>query len=139
MLLDVNVLVALSTTRHVNHAAATARFMQLDSWATCPTTEAGLLRLLLNERVVGRRATGAEALAQLKQMRSSPKWRFITDQTSLAQPAIDMRVLVGYRQVTDLQLINLAANSGTRLATFDMALCESLAPEDQRWVEFWGA
>ena len=131
MLLDVNVLLALTWDQHVHHAVAHERFRELERWSTCPVTEAGLLRLLLTEQVVGRRVTGAEALGQLEAIRAAPGWSFIEDAVSLAAPTIDTRVLMGRRQVTDLQLVNLAAANRTRLATFDAALKESLMAVDQ--------
>lgn len=139
MLLDVNVLLALSWDQHIHHAAAHANFAELDSWSTCPTTEAGLLRLLLTEQVVGRKVSGAEALGQLAAIRAVPGWRFLDDAGSLAEPVIDTRVLMGRRQVTDLQLVNLAASCETQLATFDAGLRDSLVPDDQRWVRIWSA
>ncbi len=44
---------------------------------------------------------------------------------------------MGRRQVTELQLINLAAAHGTTLATFDAALRDSLMPTDQHLVNLW--
>lgn len=137
MLLDVNVLLALTWDQHVHHAIAHERFAELDRWSTCPVTEAGLLRLLLTEQVVGRKVAGGEALGQLEAIRRVPGWRFLADATSLAEPVIDTRVLMGRRQVTDLQLVNLAAAHETALATFDAGLRASLAPGDQRWVTVW--
>lgn len=62
---------------------------------------------------------------------------FLDDSASLAEPVIDTRVLMGRRQVTDLQLVNLAATHDTKLATFDAGLRDSLVPADQRWVSVW--
>lgn len=137
MLLDVNVLLALSWDQHIHHEIAHERFAALESWSTSPVTEAGLLRLLLTERVVGRKVSGAEALAQLTAMHHVAGWAFLQDTDSLVTPAIDTRVLMGRRQVTDLQLVNLAAVNGTQLATFDAALRDSLMPADQKWVHVW--
>ncbi|MFT4229452.1 MAG: PIN domain-containing protein [Microbacterium sp.] len=139
MLLDVNVLLALTWDQHIHHEVAHERFAELSGWSTCPATEAGLLRLLLTEQVVGRKVDGAEALGQLAAMRRVAGWSFIPDSASLAEPVIDSRVLIGRRQVTDLQLVNLAAANGTRLATFDARLRASLVPDDQRWVAVWSS
>lgn len=139
MLLDVNVLLALSWDQHIHHAAAHANFAELDTWSTCPATESGLLRLLLTEQLVGRAVSGAEALGQLAAIRSVPGWRFLDDAGSLAIPLIDTRVLMGRRQVSDLQLVNCAASHETSLATFDAGLRDSLVPRDQRWVRVWSA
>lgn len=138
MLLDVNVLLALSWDQHVHHVLAHERFAALTEWSTCPTTEAGLVRLLMTEPVVGRKVTGNEALGQLVELREVAGWSFLADTESLASPGVDTRVLMGRRQVTDLQLVNLAAANDTQLVTFDAALRDSLVPEDRRWVTVWG-
>jgi toxin-antitoxin system PIN domain toxin len=139
MLLDVNVLLALSWDQHIHHEAAHERFADLDGWSTSPITEAGLLRLLLTEQVMGRKVSGSEALGQLAAIRRVTGWTFLADTESLAAPVIETRVLMGRRQVTDLQLVNSAAAHQTRLATFDAALRDSLTAEDQQWVSVWSA
>lgn len=135
VLFDVNVLVALSLPAHVHHRAAHRALADLRSWATTPLTEAALVRLLMQPQVAGVPLTGADALGILAGMRGDPRWRFIPDTSSLADPTIEPAVLMGHRQVTDLHLVNLAAASGCVLATFDAALAASLAPEDRRYVE----
>lgn len=137
MLLDANVLLALSWDQHVHHQVAHERFVALERWSTCPVAEAGLLRLFLTEQVVGRKVTGAEALGQLGAIRRTPGWSFLADTSSLAAPVIDTRVLMGRKQVTDLQLVNLAAANDVPLATFDAVLRDSLVPQDRRWVDVW--
>lgn len=139
MLLDINVLLALTWDQHIHHEAAHERFTELNYWSTCPTTETGLLRLLLTEKVVGRKVSGGEALGQLEALRLVPGWNFIADSVSLAEPLIDTHVLMGRRQVTDLQLVNLAAANNTKLATFDAGLKTSLMPGDQHWVTVWSS
>ena len=139
MLLDINVLLALTWDQHIHHQVAHGRFAELETWSTCPVTEAGLVRLLLTEAVVGRRVSGAEALGQLDAIRTVPGWSFLADTTSLADPVIDTRVLMGRRQVTDLQLVNLAAAHDVAVATFDANLSGSLVPKDRRWVTVWTA
>ena len=139
MLLDVNVLLALTWRQHIHHEVAHERFAALDSWSTCSVTESGLLRLLLTEAVVGRRLRGREALDQLAAIRKVSGWSFLPDATSLAEERIDTRVLIGRRQVTDLHLVNLAAHHDVQLVTFDASLKSSLVPADQRWVTVWSA
>lgn len=137
VLLDVNVLLALSWDQHVHHAAATERFGRLATWRTTACTEAGLVRLLLTPAVVGRAVSGADALDHLAALRAAPGWGWLADDSSLAAPLVDVRVLMGRRQVTDLQLINLAAANEVTLATFDAGLREWLVPDDRHWVEIW--
>lgn len=139
MLLDVNVLLALSWDQHVHHAVAHERFPALSEWSTCSVTESGLVRLLLTPQVVGRTVTGAEALAQLEAIRRVTGWVFLDDSTSFAAPSIDLRVLMGRRQVTDLHLVNLAATHGVKLVTFDASLRDALVPADRDHVEIWTA
>lgn len=136
-LLDVNVLLALVWDQHVHHHAARGTFASLTGFATTPVTESGFVRLLLTPAVVGRPVPAPEALAALTALRSLPGWRWIDDDSSLAQARIDVRVLAGRRQVADLHLVDLAARHGLLLATFDGALATWLAPGDRRHVEVW--
>ena len=137
MLLDVNVLLALSLEHHIHHHLAHDRFAELESWSTCPVTESGLLRLLMTEQVVGRKVAGSEALAQLDALRRVQGWTFLVESVSLAESHIDTRVLMGRRQVTELHLVELAASHGVSLATFDASLKTALVPDDQHLVTVW--
>ncbi len=139
MLLDVNVLLALSWDEHVHHDAAHRNFARLEGWATTPITEAGLVRLLMTEAVTGSKVSGQDALSQLRAIRAAPGWTWMPDGSSLADAVIDDRVLMGRRQVTDLHLVNLAASHHTRLVTFDAGLVSSLTPADHGSVELWSA
>lgn len=135
-LLDVNVLIALTWPQHVHHGAAHRWLGELGArrFATCPTTEHGLLRLSTNPRVVGRQVSVADALAVLRSIRAMPRQVFLADGTSLAEPVIDLgRAVVG-SQVTDLALVNLAASCGAVLATFDRAIPTYLADGDRDHV-----
>lgn len=132
---DVNVLLALVWEKHVHHHAAHAWYASVDSWATTAITEAGLVRLLLNPTVVGGSVSGAAAIGLLRRLRRQEGHRQLVDDASLADAVVDLDVLMGHRQVTDLHLVNLAATSGCRLATFDARLRASLAPADRVHVE----
>ena len=136
-LLDANVLVALTHTQHVRHAAAHAWLAGLgdtDTWSTCPMTEAAFIRLLMNPFVIGdgMGLSAATAIAHLQAMKAWAGARhvFAPDDTTLADPAIDpsllARSLVGHSQVTDFHLLNLAASRGARLATLDRQLAAGL-------------
>ena len=124
-LLDVNVLLALAVGEHVHHEPAVRWFDGVaapGSWATTPLTEAALVRLLLNERIYGARLEAADALEVLASVRAAPGWRFLPDDTSLAEPSVDLEALVGHRQVNDFHLLNLAVAHNCALVTFDRAL-----------------
>ena len=45
---------------------------------------------------------------------------------------------MGYRQITDYQLVNLAAKRGGQLVTFDEKIRNSLRPKDQHLVKVLG-
>lgn len=135
-LLDANVLVALTLSTHLHHRAAHAALRAHDGhWATTPITEAALLRLLLNPRVTGRSFRPHDVMATVAGLRNDPRWRWINDNSSLADPAIETSVLVGHQQVTDLHLVNLAARTASLLTTFDAGIAKALAPRDRRHVK----
>lgn len=134
-LLDVNVLLALAITTHVHHAAAHRALRSLESWWTCPLTESALIRLLLNPVVAGRAFTIGDVLAVLRGMRSHRTWSFLVDDSSPAQPVIDVGVIASHRHVTDLHLLDLAARHGGLLATFDASLEAVISPVDRKHLE----
>ncbi len=134
ILFDVNSLVALALTTHQHHRSAHAFLADCSAWATCPTTEASLLRLLLNPVVTGTPRLIGAGISVLSGMRRDPRWRLLPETTTLGDPVVDLQVLMGHQQVTDLHLVNLAAATDARLATFDAAIPTWLAPRDRRHV-----
>jgi predicted nucleic acid-binding protein len=97
-------------------------------------TEASFVRLALNEALTGRKPSRTAVLAVLKGLRAWPGHVFLVDDTSLADPLIDLSGLMGHRQVTDLHLVNLAARHGAVLATLDHRIASGLMPGDQRII-----
>lgn len=139
-LLDVNVLLALVVDTHVHHAVARRRFHDVaGAWATTPVTELGLARLLLTDVVMGRTVAPTEATATLRALRSAPGWSWLADDEPLDSGRIDMSVLGGRGQVTDLHLVALAARHTAVLCTFDARLPRALAPADRRHVAVWSS
>ncbi|PHP53476.1 TA system VapC family ribonuclease toxin [Actinomyces ruminis] len=134
-LLDVNVMLALSLVNHAHHEAASNWFEDVESWATCPFTEAAYCRLLLNPRVTGFEIGVPEVLSGLRTFCAVKGHEFIEDSASLAEPLIQLERMVGHRQVTDFYLVDLAARSGAVLATLDARIPLALAKEDRRFVE----
>lgn len=133
-LLDTNVLLALSLPTHQHHELATEWFEGRLDWATTPLTESGYLRLMTNPRVVGYAIPVGQVLDALREMRGVPGHHFLADDTSLAEPTVDVARLAGTKQVTDFHLVNLAARHEVALATFDGSLQRSLTVEDRRHV-----
>lgn len=118
ILLDGNVLVALTDAAHVHHRPASEWFARESApFATCPITQGTLLRMLLR---LGACTDIAAALDVLAALAAHPRHRFWPD--DLAYGAIRVTALQGHRQVTDAYLAALARHRRGRLATFDQGL-----------------
>lgn len=133
-LLDVNVLIALAWPSHVHHERARRWWADIDEWATTPITESAFLRLSTNASVVGRAVPVPDARAILVAVRASPGHTFISDDTSLAQPVIDLMRVATSAQITDAHLVNLAAAHRAVLATLDAGIPNMLEDADRRHV-----
>jgi len=118
VLLDTNVLVALVVADHVHHGPAESWFGgDTESFATCPITQGGLVRLLIRQ---GQPAAAAAAL--LSAVTAHPRHEFWPDNESFE--AVSTRGVIGHRQVTDAYLAHLARSRDGRLATFDHGLAK---------------
>lgn len=135
---DVNVLIALLHPAHVHHAQALDWFSETARYATTPVTEAGFLRLTLNQSVVGSPISLSQALASLRSVKSDPRAQFLPDDASFTTPRIALDGLVGHRQVTDVHLVNLASGHKARLVTFDTRIADTLVGNDQEYVRIIG-
>lgn len=117
VLLDANVVIALSLSGHVHHEAASAR-REAGAWprfATCPITQGALLRASVREGMSTRQAVGA--LEGICRIRGHEFWP-----DDLAYLGVELGQVVGHRQVTDAYLAALARAHRGRLATFDAGL-----------------
>lgn len=131
VLLDVNVLVSLAWPNHVQHAAAHRWFGALagETWATCPLTQSGFVRVSSNRQVIPEARTPREAIEVLGRIAAQPGHVFWEDDVALAtSPFVARDRLMGYRQITDAHLLALTLSRGGRLATFDRGIV-SLVPE----------
>jgi toxin-antitoxin system PIN domain toxin len=118
VLLDANVLIALVVADHVHHDAAESWFAAAeDTFATCPITQGSLIRLLVRQ---GQPAEAAVAL--LVALCAHPRHEFWPDNESFE--AVQLRGVIGHRQVTDAYLAHLAHSRRGRLATFDEGLAK---------------
>jgi uncharacterized protein len=122
-LLDINVLVALFDASHLNHDAAHRWFGNTGrlSWATCPITENGFVRILSHPSYPSVQATPSEVADRLTSFASQQGHVFWPDDISLLT-ALDLESrtrLVGSQQLTDFYLAALAQHHGGSLATFD--------------------
>jgi len=124
-LLDVNVLVALFDAGHIHHEAAHAWFAESSpsTWATCPLTENGLIRVVSNPKYPGRRTTVQDATSRLSAFCRNENHHFWEDAVSLRDVSrFRVRHIQGYRQLTDIYLLALAVERDGCLATFDRGI-----------------
>ncbi|MDR1799177.1 MAG: PIN domain-containing protein [Bifidobacteriaceae bacterium] len=116
VLLDANVLIALRVPSHEFHQAAIAWFNSLNgSFATCPSVQGSLIRFAIRAGT-----TATEALELLAGITSKPNHEFWPDE--LPYGSVEVRGVIGHRQVTDAYLAQLARLHGSQLATFDKGL-----------------
>ncbi len=118
ILFDVNVLIALGSRDHEGKAVAENYFCSLTtSFATCPMTQTGFIRVLAQ---VDQTLALTDGVAVLASLCAHPRHQFIADDLS----ALDLpwKSIRGHRQVTDAYLAALARKHAARLATFDRAL-----------------
>jgi hypothetical protein len=123
-LLDVNVLIALVDPVHIDHNRAHDWFSATasHSWATCPLTENGVLRILSSVRYPSPRSPAAIATSIL-QLQKIPGHTFWPDDITFLDPdRVDITRLVTTAQVTDSYLLALAVAHHGQLATFDRRL-----------------
>ncbi|MBB3286173.1 MULTISPECIES: TA system VapC family ribonuclease toxin [Rhizobium] len=127
-LLDVNVLIALFDPGHVSHDMAHEWFHSLagDSWATCPLTENGVVRILSQPNYPNSPGPPSTAAVLVAQLRSLPGHQFWADDISLLDDTlVDSTRILTPGQITDTYLLALAKFHGGQLATFDRRLSTS--------------
>ena len=103
-LLDVNVLIALIDPTHVNHDDAHRWFGREGraSWATCPITENGVIRIPGHPRYPNNSGSPAAVAAVLLSLRNRPGHVFWPDDVSLLDPAyVTAGNLIAPGQVSD--------------------------------------
>ena len=115
-LLDVNFLLACAWKSHAAHAQASAWLARQKTFATCPISQLGFMRVSLSP---GYRATYADALAALEEITGRAGAEFVADDAAPAKlPAV-----TSHADITDAYLVTLAKAHKLRLATLDEVLC----------------
>ena len=128
-LLDVNALIALAWPNHIHHARARGWFAERSgaNWATCPLTQIAFVRISSNPKIIADAVSPMEALNVLAQYTEGDSHFFITDDVDLSgKQDIPVRLLHGYRQVTDFYLLLLARNNDAMLVTLDGKLVNAV-------------
>lgn len=123
-LLDVNVLLALFDTDHVDHRRA-HRWLdsQVDAgWASCPVTQNGFVRIISQPRYPSPISPGDAILLLRDACRDVSHEFWPCDSSLLDEQLIDPSRLQGPRQVTDAYLLGLAVARAVCVATFDRSM-----------------
>jgi len=129
-LLDANVLIALAWPEHSGHERAGRWFARHGpgGWATCPMTEAAMVRVLSNPAFSPRALSLRDALLVLKRNLKLPGHHFWSDSISLSEAMERMpAALTNHQQLTDAYLVALAIHNRGKLATLDRGI-PKLAP-----------
>jgi toxin-antitoxin system PIN domain toxin len=124
-LLDVNVLIALVDGNHMHHEAAHRWFKAegRHSWATCPLTENGVLRIVGDPRYPNSPGSPYVVAPLIKQLQNARGHTFWSDDISLlGHGDIDAQCLLHSRYITDTYLLALAKSRDGTLTTFDRHL-----------------
>jgi predicted nucleic acid-binding protein len=115
-LLDVNFLIACGWESHAEYVRANRWLSEAKSFATCPISEMGFLRISLSPAYGASFDDARAALGAIVRMRTH---RFLRDATrAQSLPSVSTS-----KDVTDAHLVHLARRYRLKLATFDAALC----------------
>lgn len=130
-LLDINVLLALLDSDHVDHACAQEWLADgMDAgWASCPITQNGFVRVITQPRYPSPVSVDV-AVELLRDACGSRHHEFWPCDVSLLDArAVNSSRLHGPRQVTDAYLLALAVAHCGRFVTFDRSLAVSAVPQ----------
>ena len=123
-LLDVNVLIALLDSDHVDHGRVRG---WIDAeighgWASCAITQNGFVRIVSQPRYPSP-VPPAQAIGKLARAAATEHHEYWPCSVSLLDDELfDYSRLHGHRQVTDAYLLALATANGGRFATLDQSI-----------------
>ncbi|MCV7193048.1 TA system VapC family ribonuclease toxin [Mycolicibacterium brumae] len=123
-LLDVNVLIALFDSDHVDHGRVRAWLAAeiAHGWASCAITQNGFIRIISQPRYPSPVAP-AQAITRLATATSTEHHKYWSCSISLLDAdLIDHSRLHGHRQVTDAYLLALATSNDARFVTLDQSI-----------------
>lgn len=126
-LLDANVLIALAWPEHSANERAGRWFARhaRAGWATCPITQAALVRVLSNPAFSARALTPSGAMQVLSRNVAVTEHQFWSDSISLPEAVERISTaLTGHQQITDAYLVALAMHNRGKLATLDRGIQE---------------
>jgi hypothetical protein len=137
-LLDVNILLVLHDPRHPHYMPVLRWFARraAKSFATCPITQSGLIRLL-TQGLPGLgpfdRSEARDALLRVTERPGHVFWPDMPSWLTGTAPFFDR--LQGHRQTTDAYLLGLAIHNKGKLATLDQGILHLAGTEFATHVE----
>ena len=119
-LLDVNLLLALTDPMHIHHEASHGWFVEKgqQSWATCPLTENGFIRIASHPNYPNRPGDVTAVLEIFRRLSEAPGHFFWSEDISILQ-ILEPDVIITHAQITDVYLLGLAVSKKGKLATLD--------------------
>jgi len=123
-LLDVNVLIALLDSSHVHHKQVTDWLISnIDQgWASCPITQNGSIRIL-SQPSYPNSVAAKQVADRLAEATLHPAHQFWPDAISLLNTdLLNWEWVLSSRQVTDVYLLALAVQQGSRFVTLDRGI-----------------
>lgn len=133
-LLDVNLLIALVDPAHIQHDEVHTWFSRVGrkSFATCPITENGLLRIVGHPKYPNSPGPPGTVAGALTAIRALPGHAFWADSISLADSQFaDASLLSSHAWVTDSYLLALARANKGKLATLDRKLATEVVADGE--------
>jgi len=135
-LLDINLLLALMDPMHIHHDAAHRWFANYgqSSWATCPLTENGFVRIASHPNYPNRPGDVPAVFAILRQLCEAPGHRFWAEDISILE-ILEPNAIITHAQITDVYLAGLAVHKKGKLATLDQHIPADAVRDGKQAVE----
>ena len=127
LLLDVNVLLALSWPGHQFHAQVQRWFGRsaAKGWATCPITQAGFVRIISNPAFSSRAVSPAEAIDASRVTMRHPAHQFWADDIPVTDALAALGIRISGHSANHRCLsFGVSGESQRKLATLDKKLAE---------------
>jgi toxin-antitoxin system PIN domain toxin len=122
-LLDINLLLALSDPMHIHHDSVHRWFEEKgqQSWATCPITGNGFIRIASHPNYPNRPGDVTAVVEIFRQFCDTPGHHFWPEDISILQ-ILEAEAIITHGQITDVYLLGLAAHKKGKLATLDQRI-----------------
>ncbi len=135
-LLDVNLLLALSDPMHIHHESVHRWFAEKgqQSWATCPLTENGFIRVASHPNYPNRPGDVTAVLDIFRQLCEARGHHFWPEDISILQ-ILESDAIITHAQITDVYLLGLAVHKKGKLATLDQRIPVDAVPSGRKALE----